>query len=243
MAHTADPVPPGSEDEAREVLRRQLADLRRQVAELAACEAQLAVAAHRRELRRLALDVAGPLAVALAFLTAFGLANAAAVLGLSTVVSVWAAALVLAAAWLLVGAALAVGVWLRGERGEGLPWWRALVGTSDEVMDEVRAARGRAAHAARATLEDAAPELTKEAASAVAPVASAVAAGMATEMAGSVVDVGGALVEGSDDLVESVTEDLPGGGIVNQIWDVVLVPGRFGVRVATTVLRRPPTAG
>jgi hypothetical protein len=26
--------------------------------------------------------------------------------------------------------------------------------------------------------------------------------------------------------------------VVNQIWDVVLMPGRLGVRVATTVLKR-----
>jgi hypothetical protein len=36
--------------------------------------------------------------------------------------------------------------------------------------------------------------------------------------------------------VESIAEDLPVGGVVNQIWDVVLMPGRFGLKVATTVL-------
>jgi hypothetical protein len=29
---------------------------------------------------------------------------------------------------------------------------------------------------------------------------------------------------------------------VNQIWDVALMPGRFGLRVATTVLRRDAPA-
>ena len=53
------------------------------------------------------------------------------------------------------------------------------------------------------------------------------------------VEAGGDLLEVSDDVVEALADELPGGGVVNQIWDVVLMPGRFGVRVATTVLRRP----
>jgi len=42
-------------------------------------------------------------------------------------------------------------------------------------------------------------------------------------------------------MVEAMAEDLPGGGVVNQMWDVVLTPGRFGLRVATTVLKRGET--
>jgi hypothetical protein len=45
----------------------------------------------------------------------------------------------------------------------------------------------------------------------------------------------------ADELVEAMAEDLPGGGTVNQMWDVVLMPGRFGLRVATTVLKRGET--
>ena len=61
---------------------------------------------------------------------------------------------------------------------------------------------------------------------------------MATGMAGGVVDAGGDILEASDDMVEALAEDLPGGGVVNQVWDVVLMPGRYGLRVATTVLKR-----
>lgn len=61
---------------------------------------------------------------------------------------------------------------------------------------------------------------------------------MATGMAGGVVDAGGDVLEASDDMVEALAEDLPGGGVVNQMWDVVLMPGRYGLRVATTVLKR-----
>jgi hypothetical protein len=60
---------------------------------------------------------------------------------------------------------------------------------------------------------------------------------MAGDMADDVVDAGQDILETSDDLVEAIAEDLPGGGVVNQIWDVVLMPGRFGLKVATTVLK------
>jgi hypothetical protein len=62
-------------------------------------------------------------------------------------------------------------------------------------------------------------------------------------MATGVVDAGGDLLEASDDIVEAMAEDLPGGSIVNQVWDVVLMPGRFGVKVATTVLKRNDSGG
>jgi hypothetical protein len=239
MAESADAAAPPEQAETREAIREHAADLRREVAQLVLCETQLAAVAHKRELRRLAVDVAGPAAVVLALLTAFGLANAAAVHGLSSVMSVWAAALVLAAGWVLVGALLAVAIWIRGEHGKGLRWWRGLTGTPERALEEVRQSRDRAQRELRETLERLAPPLAEEAASAVVPVASAVATGMASDIAGGVVEAGGDLLEGSDELVESITEDVPGGGIVNQIWDVVLTPGRFGVRVATTVLGRP----
>ena len=46
------------------------------------------------------------------------------------------------------------------------------------------------------------------------------------------------LFDDSDDMVEAMTEDLPGGGVVNLMWDVVLLPGRVGLKVAATVLKR-----
>jgi hypothetical protein len=56
--------------------------------------------------------------------------------------------------------------------------------------------------------------------------------------ADGVFDLGEDLIEGADEIVDAMTEELPGGGVVNQVWDVFLAPGRFGIRVATTVLRR-----
>jgi hypothetical protein len=60
----------------------------------------------------------------------------------------------------------------------------------------------------------------------------------AGDMAEGVLDVGGDLLETSDEIVEAIAEDLPAGGVVNQMWDVVLMPGRYGLKVVTTVLKR-----
>jgi hypothetical protein len=243
MADDADPGAARDDGDTREAIREGLAEVRRQVAELAAAQAQLVVAAHRRDLRRWAVDAAGPMAVVLALLTAFGLANAAAVHGLASVMPSWAAALVLAGLWVVVGAALASGIWVRGEHGEGLRWWRALGATSEGALDEVRAARERAEQGLRESLERLAPDVATEAASMAVPIASAVASGMTTQMvtdvAADVVDAGTDLLDGADEMVESITQEVPGGGIVNQIWSVALLPGRAGIRVVTTVLRGP----
>jgi hypothetical protein len=83
------------------------------------------------------------------------------------------------------------------------------------------------------------------------PLASAVAAEVAGDVAaevegdaaGEVVDVGRDLLEGSEDLVERMVEDVPGGGIIDQVWNVALMPGRAGIRIVATVLRRPPPKG
>src|SRR5262245_31804070 len=230
---------PSAEEETRAQVREGLADLRREVADLVRYESRLAVAAHRRSLMRRAVDVAGPLAVAFLLLTAFVLANAAAVYALSGVMASWAAALVLAGGWLVVAGVLALLIWIRGEHGHGVPWWRALAGGSDAELEDVRAARARTQTAIHETVERLAPAVPEEGVSAVAPIASEVAAGMAVEVAGDVVGAGEDLLEGSDEVVESLTANLPGGGIVNLVWDVVLLPGRAVVRTATIVLRRP----
>jgi len=243
VTETADPDVTLAEEGSRDSIRARLADLRREAAELALCETRIAAAAHRRDLRRLAVDAAGPLTVAFLLLTAFALANAAAVCALSGVMPSWAAALVLAGAWVVVGVLLALGLWVRGEHGRGLRWWRVFTGSADETLDEVRTARDRAEAAMRTTLERLAPALAKEAAEAAVPMASAVAAGMAAGVVDEVLDAGDDLLEGSDDFVESITEDVPGGGVAAAMWDVVLLPGRVVVRVAGSVLQRPTRAG
>jgi membrane protein implicated in regulation of membrane protease activity len=208
------------EDEAEEVTEL-LEQLAKEMTTLVACEAQLAASRHKPELRRAARDAATALVTALAFLTAFGLANAAAVEGLRSVVSAWLAPLVLAGAWAAVGAVLALALLVRARRAAGPP--KDLEKRSAEAEEAVRETLGRLI-----------PAISKEIASEALPMAGDLAGGLA----GGVLDAGGDLLENSDEVVESITEDLPGGGIVNRVVDVALMPGRYGVRVATTVLKR-----
>jgi hypothetical protein len=75
---------------------------------LALRQAQLAAVRHGPQVRRASLDVAVALGIALAFLTAFVLANWAAVSALSGPLPGWAAPLLLAAAWIVIGIGLLV---------------------------------------------------------------------------------------------------------------------------------------
>ena len=232
-------MPEAEGESIRELLER----LRAEMAALASAEAQLGVSRHRTQLRRRAVDAGGALAVAVALLTAFGVANAAAVYGLSTALPAWAAALAVAGAWLLIALLLAVALRVRADRGVGWAWWRPLTGGLAGDRERLEEERDRARRDVLATLEELVPELTERAAAAAVPVAVSVAGGMAAGAAGGVVDAGSDLIEGSDELVESITVEMPGGGMVNQVWDVVLMPGRWGVKVVTTVLKRPPPEG
>ena len=203
-----------------------LAELGRDLSVLGFLEAQLALSRNMPEVRRAARDLAGAVVAALAFLTAFVFANVALVLGLATAMSAWLAALVVAAIWVVVGGAVTLALMVRAGRVTGWKWWRVFTAGPEEAGGDLEQARDEAEQAVRDTLERLAPALTLEIASAAIP------------MAGGVVDAGEDILEAADDIVESIAEDLPAGGVVNQVWDVVLMPGRFGLRVATTVLKR-----
>jgi hypothetical protein len=204
--------------------------LGRNVSVLAFCEAHLVAARNLPEARRAARDIAGALIAALAFLTAFAFANVAALHGLASVMSMWLAALVLCVVWLAVGSSLVLALSIRAGHVTGWRWWRVFSSGPEGSLEDLERARADAEQAIRETLVRLAPAVTVEIASASAAVAG--------DMAGDVVEAGGDLLETSDEIVEAIAEDLPGGGVVTQIWDVVLVPGRFGIKVATTVLRR-----
>lgn len=223
-----DPVE--AEEAEEETVTELFVRLGRDLSVLGFCEAQLTASRHMPEVRRAARDLAAALVAAIAFLTAFVFVNVAAYLGLSSVVAPWLAAVILAIAWIALGGLLAVGLAVRAGRVTGWSWWRVFRGGPKESLEDLERARDEAEEAVRATLEQLAPAITVEIASAAVP--------MAGDMAGGVIEVGGDVLEASDDLVEAITEDLPGGGVVNQMWDVVLMPGRMGVRVATTVLKR-----
>jgi len=234
------PVDAPPEDEAvepgeTESVTELMVQLGREVSVLVFCEAQLAASRNMPEARRAVRDIAAALVAAVAFLTAFVFANVAAMLGLTSVLSSWLAAVVLTAAWIAVGSALAVALMVRAGRVTGWKWWRVFSGGAEASLNELERARAEAERAVRETLEQLAPAMTFQIAAAAVP--------MATDAVGGVVDVGGDLIEASDDMVEGIAEDLPGGGVVNQMWDVVLMPGRLGVKVATTVLKRGEPEG
>jgi hypothetical protein len=50
-------------------------------------------------------------------------------------------------------------------------------------------------------------------------------------------EVGDEILDASEDFVDAIEEELPAGGAVGQVIDVVLFPGRLCLRIATTVLR------
>lgn len=210
---------PSDEDEAEQSVTDLVAQLGRELAALAFYESRLTARRHEPELRRAGRDAGAALGVVAALLTAFVLANTAALLGLSTFMAAWLAALALTVAWAAVGSLLALALWIRAKRvAKGEP------GTVEEARD-------RAEEAVRATLEELSKAITKEIAVAAIPSAD------------GIVDVGEDLIESADDIVDAVTDELPGGGVVNQVWDIFLAPGRLGIRVATTVLKRGGSGG
>jgi hypothetical protein len=241
VAESADQVATSSvedeeaNDEDAPSITELLVQAGRDVSVLVFCESQLAASRNLPEVRRAARDIAGALLAALAFLTAFVFANVAALHELTTVMSPWLAALALCAAWLALGSALTLLLMVRTGQVTGWRWWHVFRAGREESLEELEQARAEAELAVRESLERLAPAMTIEIASASVAVAG--------DMAGDVVDAGREFLEDPDEVVEVIAEQLPGGGVVNQLRGVVLIPGRFGVKVATTVLRRGDPRG
>lgn len=243
MTETTDEVATSSaeDEEATEPeapsITELFVQLGRDVSILAFLESQLAASRHLPEVRRASRDIAGALIAALAFLTAFAFANVAAFGALRAAnVSGWVAALILCVAWLALGAALTLALMVRAGHVTGWKWWRVFRAGPEESLGDLEEARANAEQAVRGTLGQLAPAVTIEIASA--------SVSMAGDVAEDVVDAGSDVLETSDRIVEAIADDLPGGSVVNQMWDVVLAPGRLGVKAATTVFRRgdaPPT--
>lgn len=217
-------------DEEAPSITELLVLLGRDLSVLVFCEAHLAASRNLPEVRRTARDIAAALVAAVAFLTAFVFANVAVLHALTTEVSPWLGALLLCVAWLAVGSVLVLALMVRAGHVTGWRWWRVFRAGPEESLEDLERARADAERAVRETLSRLAPAITIEIASASVAVAG--------DMAEDMVDVGGDLLDSSEQIVDAIAEDIPGGGVVSQMWDVVLVPGRFGVKVATTVLRR-----
>lgn len=240
MAEAVDEVESSTEDEEAKgeeppSVTELLVLLGRDVSVLVFCETHLAAARNLPEVRRAARDIAGALVAGLAFLAAFVFANVAAEHGLATAMSPWLAALILCLVWLAVGSALAIALMVRAGNVTGWKWWRVFSAGPAQSLEDLERARADAEQAVRETLTELAPALTVEIASASVAVAG--------DMADNVLETGEDILESSEEIVEAIAEEIPGGGVVSQVWSVVLMPGRFGVRVATTALRRGDSGG
>jgi hypothetical protein len=201
--------------------------------------AELAAARRAPELRPVARDLVGAVVLALAGITAFGFANWAAASALSTTMPDWAAALVLAAAWIAIGVLVAA-VFLRGGP-LSRNWRRVVAPASADNLQE----REEAVEQAGASLREAIDQFGE----AVAQAAEQKIAAAVLPLAGGMVEVGEEMVEATDDLVEKadeitdvIEERLPGGVVVNRVVDFVLVPGKFGIRIARSVMKAGPTS-
>ena len=194
--------------------------LGRDLAQLGLYEAQLEAARNVPDVRRALRDGLGALIATAAILVAFAFANVAAYAGLATMLPPWQAALVLAGIWLVIGGLLVLAVARRFQRSR---LWKAVATSSPAAVAQLEESRDNAAGAVRDSLQRLGPAISIEIVAAAVPSAGG--------LAETVLDF-------SDEAVEGLVEELPGGGAVNQIWDVALMPGRFGLRVATTVFRR-----
>ncbi len=195
----------------------------RDLAQLGLYEGQLEAARNVPDVRRGLRDGFGALVAAAAILVAFAFANLALYSGLATTLPSWQAALVVAGIWLVVGSLLVLAVARRVQRSR---LWKAVATSSPDAVAQLQESRDRAAGAVRDTLARLGPAISIEIVAAAVP------------SAGGLIETA---LDTSDEAVEALVEGLPGGGAVNQIWDVALMPGRFGLRVATTVFRRDAT--
>jgi hypothetical protein len=218
-------------DAAEEPVSELLEQAGRAAGVLAVREAQLVAARHTTELRRAAQDVAVALGIAIALLTAFALANWAAVNALSGPLPGWLAPLVLAAAWIVIGILLLVFVLNRGDRVFGWRQWRMLGADQEQKIRAREEAREEAEQGLRESLE--------RLAGAVGDQAGVLVAAAVVPVADGVIDAGEGIIEEIDEITDNLGEAVPGGSVINWVADVALIPGRYGVRVARFALKRP----
>ena len=239
----AEPDDQGGESESTGPQPDELEKFRRHLAEFVRVEVQVEAAARAPELRRTATAALGGLACALALGATLVFINVAVLLALATLVPGWAAALILAGAWLVVaGIAAAIAA------TQAAPLLARVRGDESGSPERLQAARDRAWQDLQADIAALTPPLAERAIAIIAPIAARVAARMAIEMASDladdvtdeVEDVGHEMVEESEEMIEDLAEAVPAASIANAVRDLALLPGRTGVRMVTTVLKRPP---
>jgi hypothetical protein len=217
------------EDRDEEPVSELVEQVGRDAGTLAVCELELRAARNMPAVRRWGRDLLLAVVAAVALLTAFALVNWAAVVALSKVASDWLAPLVLAAVWLALAAALLLAL---RQRVRGLAW------TLDGA-EEMVAGREHARDEAEAKLRDSIERLAE----AIAAEAEVRVREAVVPAADGVVDMGEDLLNVTDELTDSIEEAVPGGGLVNGAFDIVLLPGRLGVRIARAVIGRDPGNG
>lgn len=199
--------------------------------------AELEALRRRDEVAKAGRTGAGLAALAVALAAVFVFANWAAERALGTVLSGWRAPLVLAGAWLVVALVAAVVV-LRAE-----PRLRHLRPSAPADPRAELAQRQAAFDEAQTALRESVEGLTGAIAKAAGKeVADAIVPDGIVDMGEGVMDAGDRAIEMVDEVTDDIEARIPGGMLVNRAFDVVLVPGRFGVRVARVVLRygQPP---
>jgi methyl-accepting chemotaxis protein len=171
-------------------------------------------------------------------ITAFAFVNWAAASALSTVMTDWEAGLVLAAAWIAAGALVAALLLCGGPLSRN--WRRVVTPASADNLQERQEAVDEAGQRLREAID--------QFGDAVAEAAEQRIAAAVLPLAGGMVEVGEEMVEATDEIIDKadeitdmIEEKVPGGIVVNRVVDFVLVPGRFGIRVARSVLKAGPT--
>ena len=188
-------------------------------------EAELAGARHETDVRRAGRDATAAAIAAVALGTAFLLANWAAVRGLSGSLSGWRAPLLLAAVWLVVAIAVAALPLSRFRHLLSRP--SPSIEQREQARDDAAQRGARVAGAAR--LGGLADEAQARMVSAMVPSAD------------GMLEAGEDVLQASEELLDDMVESAPGGSVVGQVIDFALIPGRYGVRVATTVLKGGPS--
>ena len=216
----------GSEESVAELAEQ----LGRDASRLALCEAALGASRRVPEPRRVALAAAAAVVLVLAFTAAFALANWAAVSGLSLTLPTWLAALVMAGCWLVVGTALLVVLVRRVGDSSSVVWWRMIGADRPEAVRTLQESRDEAEQALRDTFD--------RLSGAVVHAAAGQVTNAVESLGDAAAEAGNELLEASEEIIDDIEEQLPAGGaVLNQVVDIVLFPGRLGLRIATTVFR------
>jgi hypothetical protein len=212
-------------------------EVARAAATLSLRGAELAAARRAPELRPVARDLAGVAVLAVAGITAFGFANWAAASALSTTLADWAAALVLAGVWIAIGVLVAA-LALRG--GPVSRNWRRVVAPAGaDNLQERQEAVDQAGQRLREAIDEFGEAVAQAAEEKIAAAVLPLAGGM-VEVGEEMVDATDEVIEKADEITDVIEERLPGGIVVNRVVDFVLVPGKFGIRIARSVLKAGP---